>query len=52
VHPTVQSFAHHYAHPRVIYVPIEDAPPQRNVLVRRTDDDDPFVRSVCAWRAH
>ena len=51
VHPTVQSFAHHYAHPRIVYLPITDDPPQPNVLVRREDDDDPLVLALCTGHA-
>ena len=32
VHPTVASFASHYAHPGVRYVPIADLPPSETAL--------------------
>jgi DNA-binding transcriptional LysR family regulator len=35
VHPTLASFASHYAHPHVRYVPISDLPPAETVLVWR-----------------
>jgi DNA-binding transcriptional LysR family regulator len=51
VHPTVQSFAQLYAHPRVVYLPIEDAPPQRTVLVGRVGEASPLVRDLLATAA-
>ena len=39
VHPTVSSFASHFAHPRVRYVPIADLPASETALVWRRRDD-------------
>src|SRR5919107_1404181 len=35
VHPTISSFASHYAHPQVRYLPITDLPPAETALVWR-----------------
>jgi DNA-binding transcriptional LysR family regulator len=35
VHPTISSFASHYAHPQVRYLPITDLPPAKTALVWR-----------------
>jgi DNA-binding transcriptional LysR family regulator len=39
VHPTVASFASHYAHPGVRYVPIADLPDSETALVWRREGD-------------
>jgi DNA-binding transcriptional LysR family regulator len=44
VHPTLASFASHYAHPHVRYVPISDLPPAETVLVWRRRGDGAGLR--------
>src|SRR4051812_23589177 len=52
VHPTVTSFAQHYAHPRVRYVPIADLPASETALVWRRRDDSPALRElICVARS-
>src|SRR3954464_4058888 len=45
VHPTVSSFASHYGHPNVRYVPITDMPAADTVLVWRRRDPAPALRA-------
>ena len=44
VHPTVSSFASHYGHPNVRYIPITDLPAAETVLVWRRRDSAPAMR--------
>jgi DNA-binding transcriptional LysR family regulator len=44
VHPTVSSFASHYGHPNVRYVPITDMPAAETVLVWRRRTPAPAIR--------
>ncbi len=44
VHPTVSSFASHYGHPNVRYVPITDMPVAETVLVWRRRNPAPAMR--------
>ena len=44
VHPTVSSFASHYGHPNVRYVPISDMPAAETVLVWRRRNPAPAMR--------
>lgn len=44
VHPTVSSFASHYGHPNVRYVPITDMPAAETVLVWRRRNPAPAMR--------
>jgi DNA-binding transcriptional LysR family regulator len=46
VHPTVTSFASHYAHPRVRYIPIADLPPSETALVWRRRADSAALREL------
>ncbi|MDA0158880.1 LysR family transcriptional regulator [Solirubrobacter ginsenosidimutans] len=44
VNPTVSSFATHYGHPNVRYIPITDMPPAETVLVWRRRNSAPAMR--------
>lgn len=46
VHLTVASFASHYAHPHVRYVPIGDLPPSETALVWRRRSDSAALREL------
>ena len=46
VHPTVTSFASHYAHPGVRYVPIAELPPSETALVWRRRGNSAALREL------